>query len=172
MNPPVSESSWRSSCKWCGINASEICFENARLCRICNEKALIAAQNPQLCKECSGLAINEAVSLELLSEDGYSHHNRQGLEMASSSGCGLCRMMLLQDPNPDERRLMQSLSLFAETGASVDGSWRNIKSLYFSSFPDMFRLKMAVSTASGIRTSPYILFVALTSLQMTQRQCS
>ncbi|KAG0649496.1 hypothetical protein D0Z07_4316 [Hyphodiscus hymeniophilus] len=136
------------SCKWCGIKDSEISFENAKLCRACHEKALRAAQNPKLCEHCSSIAVDEGVSLELFSENGYTHMNHRALEMSSSYGCGLCRMFLLQDPNHDMRRL-DTLLLFAEGDVSEDGSGRDIKSLYFSSESDMFRLQMAVSAAPG-----------------------
>jgi hypothetical protein len=152
MNFIIHHDAFGYTCKWCDTRPFEVFFENARLCRICHEKALLAVQNPQLCKTCSDLAVNEFVSLKLFSEDGYDYKNRVGLEIGSESGCGLCRLFLLQDPNPDQSHLRPSLTLFADGDVSEDGSGRDINSLYFSSFQDMFRLKLAVSAAPG--TSP------------------
>ncbi len=85
-------------CKWCVESSSEV-FENARLCRPCYHKAILASQNPQLCEHCSVLLTDKEVSRALFSEDGWAHGT--DLKWSSENGCGLCRMFLLQDPNPD-----------------------------------------------------------------------
>lgn len=131
---------------------SEAIFKNAKLCRVYHEKALLAVQNPRLCEMCSGLLTDKNVIQALFSEDGYSHKNLVGLQEASESGGGVCRLFLLQDPDPDERRLELPLSVFAEGDTSQENSETNIKSLYFSSLEDMFELKLSVA-ALGNHTS-------------------
>lgn len=148
-------------CKWCGVNNSELFFENAKLCRTCYEKALRAAQNPQPCKSCSAIAVSETIFLQLISEDGYSHGSPHGLRIDAERGCGFCRMILLQDPNPNPRRLEGGFTVFAEGDLSKDGCRKDIKSLHFSSMPDFFRLTLAISAAPGIHPSVPILSTTL-----------
>jgi hypothetical protein len=86
----------------------------------------------------------------LLSEDGYWHDGFGYLEESAESGCGLCRLLLLQDPNPNWQRITEPLKLFAGRVKSIekrcDG---DINSIYFSSVQDMFTLKLSVSAAAG-----------------------
>lgn len=135
-------------CKWCGLNTAEIGFENAQLCHICYKKALDAFQNPRLCHICTSLATDATVLEALFSEDGYSHDGFGYLEKSAESGCGLCRLLLLQDPNPNWQRVGEPLTLFAERKKNVDKSVvGDINSLYFSSEQEMFTLKLSVSAA-------------------------
>ncbi|KUJ14052.1 HET-domain-containing protein [Mollisia scopiformis] len=145
MDPFHHPSGGSITCKWCSFKPSEVMFENAKLCLTCHDKALLAVQNPRLCEECNAIFTEENVTRSLFSEYGYSHLSRNALESSAERGCGLCRMFLLQDPNPDERRLQMSLSLFAEGSLSDDGCTVDINSLYFSSEPDMFKLKLSVA---------------------------
>jgi hypothetical protein len=96
--PPNLES---GVCKWCGLNTAEVDFENARICHICFEKALLAVQNPKLCDICSSLATDQEVLQTLFSEQGYSHNGFGYLEKSTENSCRLCRLLLLQDPNPN-----------------------------------------------------------------------
>jgi hypothetical protein len=137
-------------CKWCGLNKSELNFENALLCQICYEKALLAVQNPELCDICSSLATDQNVLQALFSEQGYSHHGFGYLEKSAGKGCRLCRLRLLQDPNPNWQRSFEPLTLFAEREEGretpSDGA---ISSLYFTSVQEMFTLRLSVSAAAG-----------------------
>ena len=78
------------------------------------KKALLAVQSPYLCDICSSLATDQNVLQALFSEQGYSHHGFGYLEKSAGKGCGLCRLLLLQDPNPNWQRRFEPLTLFAE----------------------------------------------------------
>ena len=154
MDSTILSSHLLTLCKWCGISNSEADFENVRLCHICHQKALLAVQNPRLCDICNGLATKKNVFQALFSEHGYSHMAMRQLERSAENGCGLCRLLLLQDPNPDWGRFVQPLSLFAERENGLkkqsDGE---INTLYFSSEAEIFKLKLSVSADAGNNSS-------------------
>ncbi len=133
------------TCKWCHYSPAEVIFENAKLCSACHEKALLAVQNPRVCDICSTLFSDEKVVRALFSEDGFSHRNEHGLWAAAESGCGLCRLFLLQDPNPDERAFQLPLTLFAQGDPPKENAKANIKSFYFSTLEDIYTLRLSVA---------------------------
>ncbi|KAG9231165.1 heterokaryon incompatibility protein-domain-containing protein [Amylocarpus encephaloides] len=132
-------------CKWCGRGEPDTTFENAHLCGDCNKKAVWALENPRPCDTCESIFTNKKSLNELVSEDGFMHLNIDGLRTTAEKGCPLCRIFLLQDPNPDWARLQTSITLFAETKDSVDGFCKDITSLYFWSEADQFKLTVSVS---------------------------
>lgn len=149
-------------CKWCGKdrpqveNETEINdrtnfkdFEGAKLCAGCYEGASWAAEHPSNCADCDLLFTDENVFQALLSEDGYSHLNLDGLRAAASQGCQLCRIFLLQDPNSNWDRLFSPLTLFAERKKTGAISPRDIESLYFWSEANVYKCTVAVSAFAG-----------------------
>jgi hypothetical protein len=71
-------------------------------------------------------------------------------------GCALCRMMWLQDPNPDPNRLnFVGLYLHAETAGEEtsdgdgDKSVEDINLLHFSSEEGQYRLNLSISALPG-----------------------
>ena len=62
----------------------------------------------------------------------------------------MCRLLLLQDPNPSWQRIGEPLTLFAEREEGLetpsDGA---ISSLYFTSEQEMFTLRLSVAAAAG-----------------------
>jgi hypothetical protein len=123
--------------------SAEVDFENARLRHICFEKALLAVQNPKLCDICSSLATDQKVLKALFSEQGYPHNGFSYLEKSAGNGCGLCRLLLLQDPNPNWQRIREPLTLFAEREKALESpSDGAISSLYFTSEQGMFTLSL------------------------------
>lgn len=98
------------------------------------------------------LLTDKDVSRALFSEDGWAHGT--DLKWSSENGCGLCRMFLLQDPNPDRMTFRIGLVLHAESRENGEDSAKDINSLYFSSENDIFRLTLAVSAAPGENRRP------------------
>lgn len=82
--------------------------------------------------------------------------SKQNPRSNAAAGCGLCRMILLQDPNPDPQRQMSGINLFGGA-AKVEApgwelgfsSWEDVDSLYFSTLPEQFSLLLSVSAASS-----------------------
>jgi hypothetical protein len=144
-------------CKWCRDSRPYSVFEGAALCQNCYKKAIWAAQNPRLCNDCSLLLTSEEAIRELFSEYGHKHLQVDRLAESAESGCGLCRMFLLQDPNDDFARLQHiPLYLFAARRKGREPeqdskflSAGNINSFYFSSEPDQFRLDMSIFALHG-----------------------
>lgn len=71
-------------------------------------------------------------------------------------GCALCRMMWLQDPNPDPNRLnFVGLYLHTETAEEYEADGDENKSaddinlLYFSSEEGQYRLNLSISALPG-----------------------
>lgn len=151
-------------CKWCGNdrpfveNDTQVNddtnfkdFEGAKLCAGCYKTASWAAENPTNCVDCNLLFTDENVFQALLSEDGYSHLNIDGLRAAASQGCQLCRIFLLQDPNLNWDRLFSPLTLFAEVKGAGAVSPRDIEALYFWSEMNVYKCTVAVSALAGKR---------------------
>ncbi len=146
----------KETCKWCRVNTATTIFEKASLCDECSLKATWAVENPQLCRACKSLFTDRGTTSALYSPSGLTLGYGDGLMASAEQGCGLCRMLLLQDPNPDPGRLESGLVLFAgdsrveppywETGFS---SHEDIDSLYFSTEPDQFDLTLSVSASAG-----------------------
>jgi hypothetical protein len=104
--------------------------------------------------------MNQEVLQSLISEDGFSHYKLRKLQLSTRQGCPLCRLFLLQDPNPDGNRLIWGpLKLHADIavpgrgGKNLDRSIGvDISSIYFSSEPGI-QLKLSVSAAFGTEES-------------------
>jgi hypothetical protein len=133
-------------CKWCGRVGAETVFEAANLCQECHQKATWAAQNPALCTKCHSLFTTRDALEALLSEEGFPHG---GWGPSAEKGCPLCRMFLLQDPNPDMNRNQSGASIFAETKGGDGNDAADIVSLYFWSLRDHFKLTLSVSAVAG-----------------------
>jgi len=93
---------------------------------------------------------------DLLSENGYHHSDAKYLMRSCEQGCALCRMLWLQDPNPDANRLnFIGSHLHAETVRREKGdlskrtSSHDINLLYFSSEEGQYRLDLSVSTSAS-----------------------
>jgi hypothetical protein len=96
----------------------------------------------------------------LLGEDGLSHSTADELRRTAQKGCKLCRVMLLQDSNPDPNKfLVDPLVLFAQVvrgqegveteNPSTNGFSEDINAIHFDSEQDIFKLTMSVSASSG-----------------------
>jgi hypothetical protein len=84
----------------------------------------------------------------LLSEDELQHSSAQYLEASAENGCPFCRMLWLQDPNPDVQRLTgEALTLFGVTGEQGE---YDLKTVGFTSELDQFRLDISVSASEGM----------------------
>lgn len=155
MSIIANSAGYREYCKWCSLYEATIIFEKANLCAACYRKATWAVENPQLCLSCKSLFTDEKVMSYIYSKRGVTY-GLNTVEKGAEQGCGLCRMMLLQDPNPDPGRVIHGLSLFAgasrveapywETGFS---SHEDVDSLYFSTEHDQFSLTLSVSARTG-----------------------
>jgi len=92
----------------------------------------------------------------MLSEYGIQHCTAMMLQKRAENGCGLCRIFLLQDPNPDSQRL-DFIPLYLSAGVSTkipteDESGeevvKDVNSLSFSS-QEGFILTHSVAARSG-----------------------
>lgn len=151
---------WVSTCKWCCVVPSEVEFEGVRVCLDCEKKGIHAIENPKLCSRCSDILTNPKMFGQLFSEQGCEHYMATTLREACEEGCGMCRMMWLQDPNEEEGRMQfTSLDLFADMAEGTERpiseagdlvSAGDINSLYFESEAGQFRMTMSVSALPGM----------------------
>jgi hypothetical protein len=162
MEVPLSSSGLRKTCKWCNVANSRVIFENAALCTKCHEKAVLATHKPGFCERCRSLFLEKEATRAMLSEEGFQHWLQSEIRESAENGCGLCRIFLLQDPNPDIHRLHAiPLSLFAgmtstnsPTNRASDIQAKDINSLSFSS-EALFLLTLSVSALPGKDAPPF-----------------
>ncbi|KAF4618384.1 hypothetical protein G7Y89_g14920 [Cudoniella acicularis] len=146
-------------CKWCCMNNAQVVFESQGVCQVCYEKAVLAQKKPELCDLCKSLFTDEQVTKDLLSETAFPYGGLSYIRPSAENGCTLCRIFLLQDPNPDPGRLPLSAMLYAtssEREAQSGAGWTDINSIYFSSEQDQYQLMMSVSAKSDNPAAKYI----------------
>jgi hypothetical protein len=156
MEAPLFPSGQAQTCKWCNVAHAKVVFENAAVCSKCYQKGIEAVQNQSLCEICSSLFLEQEKMEAMLSEYGLQHCTAVMLEKRAENGCGLCRIFLLQDPNPDSQRL-DFIPLYLSAGIAAKPSPRgdegeelvkDINSLSFSS-QEGFVLTVSVSALPG-----------------------
>lgn len=160
----------KSTCKWFCNNPATCSFEasDSKTLNVCQEHyelGLQVAESSGLCELCSGIFTVSNKTVKLFSEWGLQHGGRDYLRDSASRGCSLCRLFLLQDPNPDPNRLIgQSISLHADGLFGEEDQWETklefLRSLNFESEPDQYRLSISISAEAGMCTFPKDLVVA------------
>lgn len=148
MDPFFHLSGHPKSCKWCGVVKPQVVFESSVLCSPCHAKALSAQSNPSLCDLCASLFASKKSLDALTSEDGFESKSLQYFRESAERGCTLCRIFLLQDPNPADERGADWTNIFAEIEGG-EGDGLDIKGVYFWSMPDQYRVFLSVAAEEG-----------------------